>query len=465
MKEFDENKKKELLGTNSYSYIVKEIFDKIQKAEADTLEGTEILREMYANLNESITPMLDLKPFVTGAEKIAGNDTKLADILGFITKKVKTGYDLNFLINLCKEEHFKNLSRDGHPDPKSTIKSIETEFDKPGTVIEEGIKSGLFDCLKSDLLGKIKNNLQNNEPERIDKLNESYIADGVYQYNPIGIKLDHPEKIVMLTESEVLEFDKEKNTFVRLNESEIAIPAEHARLMTAINSCPYNPVNGTFSLNESWDFKLNLMNNGTVMVNDKPIKKSDVKTFLLESVGVYTNDPTKVQNFNKINYLRDADNFIALMENSSKLVKISELTVMKNLNESYIMFAKDDINGNCPKIISASKEGLGNKLFESFNDMVQTINEVLETPITNLFESQLINEQKLIDERNEKIVSLNESQKQINEKLVKIGTLKKMADENSPAMDKLNEQEKKLNDKLAENIGHLNFYKNEFKLY
>jgi len=454
-----------LLGKNSYSTVVKEIIEKIQKAEADTLVGSELLKEVYSKLNESITPLLTLKPFITGAEKIAGDDVKLGDLLKFLKKSITGNADLNYLINLCKEEHFAEMTRLNHPSPQATIKDIEDEFNQPSSVIEEGIKSGIFDNLKSNLLNKIKNDLDVT-PDK--KLNENALFSGnLVKYSPIGIRLEDLEnnRMVILTESEVLSFDRITKDFSKVDESSINIPVNHSKLMNALNSCIYSPENKTFKLNENWDFSLLLKADGNVTINDKNIPKEKIKTLLLESVQAYVMDPLKVKNFNKINYLNAADNFIALMENFKQLVILDTLEVIKNLNENkYIIFDKKQIYENTPRIISSS-ENKQTQMFESYGNMLQHINEnVFTDNISNLFESQLISEKNIIAERNEKIISLNEEQKLLNENIGKVRNLKRIAEENSPAMDKLNEQEKILDDNLKTNIFNLNHFKNEFKI-
>jgi hypothetical protein len=468
----EKDKKNQLLGKESYSTVVKEIVEKIQKCQADTLVGNEFLKNMYSKLNEStnITPLLSLKPFITGAEKIAGDDVSLKEIIDFLKKKITGNADLNFLINLVKEEHFENLSRMGHPDPTSTIKNIEEEFNKPSSVIEEGIKSGLFDNLKSELLNKIKTDIDTTPDKGYSTKNatkdlkesDALFNGNLVKYSPIGIKYEDiaNNRIVMLTESAVLEYNHKSKTF-KVPQEQVIVPENYGKLSTAINSCAYNPETHSFSLNENWDFDLQLNPNGNITVNGKDIPKEKVNSLLLESVKAYTTDPLKVKNFNKMNYLLDADNFIALMENSDKLIKLDKLQVVKNLNEnSFILI---DRNNENPDILLASN-GDSNKLFESYSEMVKYSNNLLGNNIVNLFESQLLQESILLNEKNTKIVSLMEEQKDINTNLVKVSNLKNIAEKDSPAWDKLFEQENQLNKKLDENIKNLNHYQNEFKL-
>ena len=115
------------LGPNSYPAIVSEIYQKLSAAKSESLQSNELIAKTLFQLNESITPMLDLKEFTTNAEVLAKHDATLKDILSFITKNIKSG-DLNFLVNMAKEEHFKNLSRTGFPDVRATIEDIKGLF-------------------------------------------------------------------------------------------------------------------------------------------------------------------------------------------------------------------------------------------------------------------------------------------------------------------------------------------------
>ena len=462
---------------SQYSSIVAEITEKIKTAQAETLTGAEFLKNMYATLNESsnITPMLSLKPFITGAEKISGDDATIKEIFDFIKKK-STGGDLNFIINLIKEEHFAELNRAGHPDPQSTIAAIKDEFEKPASAIEEGIHNGIFDDLKSKLLNQVKVdlNIKAPNPKQDIQLNEgvtTFLNMNTVRYSPIGIKLEDAQnnKIIMLTESEVLEYDRLNESFKTLNPSEINIPDNHRKLMTAVISCPYNTDTGPFSLNENWDFTLELTSEGKVFINgEKEVQKTDVKQLLFESVQSYIVNPGLVNQskIDKNSYNLAADRFVALMENESKLIMLDKLTVIKNLSEnSYVMFDKEAVNNmSTPSIISSSI-GLTNKLFESYSEMIQTCDNILKEKLSPLFESQIKNENELIIDRNQKLVSLNEEQSMLNQQISNLKNLQARAEKDSPAADKLNEQHILLTSKLDENLKNLQFYNNEFKLY
>ena len=168
----------------------------------------------------------------------------------------------------------------------------------------------------------------------------------------------------------------------------------------------------------------------------------------------------------KTKYFKAADNFVALCENHNKLIRLDSLEVIKNLSEStYILLDKNVFTNTTPAIISSSNPEISNKLFESYNEMVETCNSILGQNITPLFESQISNENNLIVKRNEKLVSLNEEQLSLNKAISDVKRLQSMAEPDSPAMDKLNEQYGILDNKLQKNLEDTNTLKNNFKLY
>ena len=469
--------KQDLLGKSGYNQVVKEIIEKIQKAKADTLTGSEMLKEVYKNLSESnnITPLLTLKPFITGAEKIAGDDISLVELIKFIKGKITGNADLNFLIGMVKEEHFSELSRAGHPAPKETIKEIEEMFNKPSSVIEEGIKKGIFDTMKSSLLNKIKIdlNVKDKTPKTV-KLTESdfRINADLFSYSPIGIKYEDVQnkQVVYLLESVILGYNRETEEMFNLSESDkLIIPNNYKILLNAVNNNPYNPATETFSLNENWDFQLDLnVKSGNIMVNNIEIPKEKIKDLLLESIQAYETNPILIQNFNKTKFLQDADRFIALVENQNLLIKFDNIQVIKNLNEnSQIILSRKIYDNNEPKILYSNFNGQieSNKLFESFIELRAFVSTGIKYDMTPLFESHIQNEINLLNERDSNINILVNQQKNLNENIKKVQTLKSIAEIDSPALIKLNEQEKILNTKLNENLKDLNFYKNEFKLH
>lgn len=466
---------KKFLGSKSYPSIVDEIIKKLQAAQADTLTGTTLLNKVYQKLNESKTPMMDVKEFITQAEAVASDDVSLCDVVKFCKKSATEG-DLNYVINLCKEEHMQNLTRSGHPNPEAILKEIESEFSNPASIVEQGIKNGLYDRLNSKLLNTVKTglNVKVRGQEEISKeLNESYQEDfgGFCQYVPIGITYEDKtlNKIVVLTESDVLSYNKQHQEFSKLNG--VKIQPEYVRLMEALNTIPYDPETEMFSLNENWDFSFKMDSNSNMFIGKKdtafvkPIAADDFKKLLLESIDLYSINPTLVTNFNKTNFLRDADNMIMLMENASQLIKVDKLRVLRSLNENkYVLFDMVDVKTtNNPKVLSIN--GTKSSQYDSFTALCESVKEIISFDCKKLFESEIKAEVTQLNERSSKLVSLNEEQKELNTNIQKVQNMKKIAEVGSPAMDKLNEQERMLNEKLDQNIETINFYQNDFKLH
>lgn len=450
------------LGEQSYNGVLMAIRQKIEGIQTcDTVTGNELLAQAYRTLNESTTPILDLKEFTTNADKVASDDATLCDVVNFCRSKAKTG-DLNFLINMCKEEHFKEMTRAYHPKPEETIKAFDKMFSEPSTVIEQGIKNGIFDSMKSNLLNILKKDLEADAP--VEKLNETLTKGNLLRYSPIGISFEGKTGMVHLLENCIIKID-ENEVAHSLNESEIeeiglGIP-EH-RMMNAIAGLKYDPLNETFSFGNKWDFDCQLKD-GVCTVNGQQINKSDLKDLLLESIDTYTQFPTTVTDFARTAYLREADNMMMLLENFSKVMKYDNFEIIRNLNEGdYVMFDKTDtLIGNTPKIISASDKNLNNKLFESYTALDADCLVILNESV-NLFASQINNEIQIANERNAAIVRLNESIKESNKLIQDATVIRDMADADSPAYFEMQNRISKLTTKLNENLNELNHYKNEF---
>lgn len=447
-----------LLGENSYPVIVKEIVDKIENAKAETLSGDELLKDVYKRLNESITPMLELKPFLTNAQKIAPDDKTIKEVVDFCKTRSGNG-DLNFIINLCKEEHFANMNRMKHPSPEKTVESIKEYFNKSTKEIEEGINEGIFDCLESDLLKKVKRDLEiNTEKPKPDNLSESEVLlSGEYvKYNPVGIKFNDIEnnRVVILCENEVIEV--KDNEYKALDKEKINIPVEHTKLLLALQSAKYNPETNEFRPEQKWDLNIKINNEGKVILNESTIvDNQDLPALLMESIDYYLENGI-IQQSERQSYVRDADNFITLVENYNNLILMDELNVVKSLNESsYVMYNKNQIK-NKPVILSKGEEK--NKEYNLFENLCLDCNNFLgmnHKLFEGLLFTQVKKERNMLAENSKKIVSLNEQQKVINNEIVKVKRLMEMADVNSPAEEKLKQQYNILDQKLNENIQEL----------
>jgi hypothetical protein len=472
------------LGPNSYPGIVSQIAEKLNTAKVETIAGNELISKAIQTLNESITPMMDLKEFTTNAEILAPNDAKLADIVTFIRKNVESG-DLNFLANMCKEEHFKEMSRTGFPSPQDTIKEFESLFNETPSIIEQGIKNGLLDKLSSNLMMEIKSSIVDdgktkiiNDPNDVVQiLNENqvlYSNNNLISYIPIGISMEDVKnnRMLLLTESDVLSFDRNTKDFDRIGNDELLelqIPDGHKRMMSAIQELAYNPEDESFSLNENWDFNMKLNKKGEIVLlneqNNKTniLDKNDLPKFLMESINLYENQAVVPSFFNKEKYLKDADNIILLCENHNKIIKLDNLKVIRNLNENkYVVIEPKSTKK--PKLIAGTGLKIS-QLFESYLDLNNNCNEILNKSLVGLFENQINIEKDFNSKKFENIQKLQEEQSDLNKDITETDNLLKIAEENSPAFEKLNESKEILNSKLEENILNINNYLHNHKLY
>lgn len=462
------------LGKQSYPAILSNIVNTVRDAKADTIVGNELLSNFYKNLNESASPIMQIKEFTTNAEQVASNDAKLIDIVNFARKEVKSG-DLNFLINVVKEQHLQNLSRTGFPSPEKTLEEIKMYFDEPASVIEQGIRNGIFDGLDSDLLNELKNDIIEDKSKNvinkdvdINSLNESYLFGNTAIYSPVGIKLEDIQngRVVLLTESCVLTMSDDTNElFQELEPQSIAIPLAHKRLMTALSGLDYDPQANQFSLTEPWDFELQIREGGKVVMGKQGVDRqiyvenADVPELLLESMKNYADS---VPNFNKTAFAQDADNFIMLMENYSKLIRLDECKTIKNLDTNeFVMVNLNE--SKKPRLIASSKQD--KFIFESYSLLAEEISNIVENNVAKLFESQMDFEVKQTNLRFTKINELREAQKELNILISSNRRLKEIAEKDSPAMDQLFEQSQKLDFALKSNLDNISKLENTFAFY
>lgn len=466
-----------LLGEDSYSGVLYKINEVIKNAQAETIKGSQFLSEMYKSLNESVTPMLSLKPFITKGEELAPDDLTVGEVMKIVKKKLGHNADLNFIINLCKEEHYANMMRAGIP-PEETVKSIEKLFNKKGSEIEKLIKDGIFDCLKSDLLGDIKKKLgynenensDNGDPEKDDKevktskLNESKFLpgfSGVNIYAPIGF---------IHKASNGQNYAYTEGTFVKLNESDIdneAVPSstvpdleqKHFKLMKAVDEIVYNPETNELYPREKWDMNIKLTADGDAIVtlpsgNTKKIDKKDIQKLFIESITAYSRNPKllngKFSESIKEKYMQDADNFCTVAMNINNLVKFDTMAAVNGLNESVLY----QINAKEPKLLKHNSEL--NVTYPSFKSLCESFNNSsLAGALDYVFTDNLNEESKFNAQKESRLVHLYEEQKKINQNLEEISHTKTIAEPNSPAMVKLMEMEDKYNQLLERNIQNI----------
>jgi hypothetical protein len=456
------------LGVDSYPEVILQIFEKISQAECSSNVGKKFCKDVLQTLNESALPILSIKPFITGAEQIAGDDVTLLELVKFCKSKIGDNNNINFILNLVKEEHFANLLKSNHPAPEFTIKEIKNYFEKEEeSVIVEAIKAGLFDSLESDLLKKVKEIMVRktpnvaDEPETSTNLNENYLVGtkSLNYYNPVGIKYTdiNSNKVVFLTENNVFEY---VNDTLAQNSS-VTIPENQTKLVKAINSCVYSPGDQAFFLDGFWDFQLYVNKSGEVFVinsngETKQIEKfEDINQLLVESISFYKSNPGANTLFNELQYMKFADDFLLLVKNHGKLIIFDNIKVVRNnLNESYVMFDTNKVYGaHVPSILSSN---IGHNMnFKTFNELNETCSEILGDNISALFSEQLKVDSEITKNKYSEIAKLTFEQNTLNEGILKIEKLMKIAEENSPAKVELENNLEILSAKLKENLDNL----------
>lgn len=468
---------KTLLGPNSYYGIVDSIVTKLNESlDVKNLSFTnrDLILSTINKLNESSTPVMDLKEFVTNAEKIAPSDTLMSDLLKFIRKETTSG-DLNYLVNIAKEEHFKEMKTLNIPNVEATIAEIKQNFEKPASELEQMIRNGLFDSIKSELMDDIKETLGlSKSKNKITKKTEAVIEplnENVISYCPIGVNVEDVKnnRIILLTESDMISYSRANDDFERIQPEEymtINIPDSYKKMMNAVNTLPYNPSSNTFSPNQKWDFNLEIDPIGDIYVwaddtadEKKLLAKEELPGFLMESIDVYSKS---VPGFNRIAFTEDADNLIMLAENHSKLIKIDNLKTIRNLNENtYVVL---DNRMSYPKVVAGTGFKQSQK-FNNFVELMESCNKVVSSDLKPLFESQLVTEAQFNADKFETVQELKQEQTEINQLIQENDSLIAIAEENSPAMQKLQENASLLNERLEANLLNLTNYVNHHSLY
>lgn len=487
-----------LLGDDAYISVVDKLKAVVRGYEAQTIEGKQFQNDLYTMLNESITPMLDLKPFITKGESFAGNDKTIADILSAIDKKVLNNTDLNFLINMAKEEHFMNMTRSGHPSPQSTVEAIKDEFDKTNGDIQKSIASGIFDCLDSQILGDIKKKLGYSEnigtksntravadktkgvvKEAVKPLNENdtQIFDKSMIYSPVGfvisrdcIKNDNsfdPDCTIAFVNKTLLSIHNNEfndKPVCKVINSDCIDVTDYLTLMAALSSCIYDPTTSSFTTAKQWDYDILLTGEGDVIMNgDTPIAKEDLMDLFIESIEEYKVNPAFNDELVR-EYQKDADNFLCLVDNWDMLARFSNLKVVETRNENtainpFVMFNTQTVT-NCDPTVIVANDGFNsnivNTTYNNYSDMISAVNQPHGTEIFNgIFANMIAEENNNNVFRMNRIATLREQQSELNSEIEKINNLITAAAANSPAMEKLNNLKKQYDEALNRNIEEL----------
>lgn len=474
-----------ILGTQSYPAVLYNIANIVDNANVDTIQGKQVMDDVYKVLNESKTPIMDLKPFVSGGEEYAQYDMKLSDVIKRIKKEIIGNVDLNFLINVCKEEHFKNMMRDGNPSPESTIASIKNEFEKPSSEVEKNIKTNIYSGLESTLLGKLKKDLGYNENEPTtrakDSLNESSaiindVGGEFMRFSPIGVIAPVNGDNYALLKSPILNDaiytvkpDGFDNFELCSDMKKMNLPDEVKNLQTALNICKYDPTTGAITTSQNWDFIISLNPNGEVeiktneMTEPTIMNKEDVQNLFIESIKEYQQHPDICEEYNSQTneeFVKDADAFNTLVQNAGLIVRFDNLEMVQNMrNNYYAIYQKEyitDMPGKKPRIFAWS-EDVKSPVFDSYIDMISKVGDKMgcKKLLESVFYPALQSEYQTINFKRNRLTKLYEAQKELNMNLDRINEMKSFTDKNSISMKKLMESEQNFNKRLDDNIAEI----------
>lgn len=438
------------LAQNGYQAVVNNVASAIYNTKAETKKGANLLKTTFQALMESETPMLVVKEFITNAQELDDVDATIGELMKTIKKHIH-GNDLNYIINLCKEEHFANLNRSGHPDVKSTIADIEKLLQLPGNQIAELIKKGAFDKLDSKLLNETKVSLDMyvDETEDVAKdLNENYYESpkGFQSYTPIGFMVDDKKHgKVMLVECCVLSYNQEHNMFNQVEGFSPTYSQQH--LLKAIQETSFNPATDEYIVNIQntgidEDFEMSLDTTlGEVYIQQEKVASEDVRLMLAQKIAELQAAGHVIEPL-----VTQVDNFLALVENKDSLVRFDTLnSVMYNGNKIVL---------NEKQILQEGSQPV-QRLFESYTAMVNESSKQLGVDISELYKPCLDGELGVATQRAMEKEKLISEQKNLNAEITKLEALLKVAEPNSPAEERLTReiyQARKKLDKVLQDL-------------
>lgn len=425
-------------GNDGYHAIMQSIQDKVEAINPDT-GAAQLFKEQALNILGSNSPLLELTAFCTNDELVNRNDSTVNDVIDFMKKETARG-DLNFLVNLAKEEYFANKSKQGVDyDIKGdeVINNLKLLFNEPHSVIEEALKKGMFDAMESDIIKDIKLNEFKTERESkrrnsINKdfgnqswteLNESVSFDvnnqNLLAYNPIGLGVETEDnEIALLIKDNLLRLHQDGIIPATYEDYLNKLTPENKNLLNAINSVPYDIESETYSLGgDVWDFDLTLSSteNGNKLLqlrdnfnkdNVTVIAEEDLQEFLFESVEFVVsqnpNNPTLKQQL-----YSEVDNFMMLSANFGRLIKLEDYIEIVNPETGHkVLIHKIEGANSVPTIINSN---IGSMMeYPTYSKMLTSIMEILKP---NDFQATTLM-QYFQDRLNEDVIKATEIQKE-----------------------------------------------------
>ena len=449
-----------VMTERGYQSIVSQISEKLGSTVAQTESGKELIEFTQRALYESSTPMIKIREFVSGAQSLMKEDTKLADVIKFC-KKITDTDSLNFLVNLCKEEHFENLTKAGHPNPEKTIEEIKEYFNLPDGEIKKQIEAGVYDMLDSKLLNDIKRSLsiEIKEPEiqgSVLKLG-GRLNESISCYHPVGFSFPTKEgKTKFLMEGQIFDYDVDNEMMLQDADYE---PSDKIRTLgESMRSLNYDETTNSYILeflnlryeyNIDNDEILEVYEDGTSHVIDD----TQLEQQLIEFVN--NNNPNMVKP-----YIAEIDAFRRMVRNSSKLIKFDTVTVIKNRqnNRSVIV----DSEPTTPRYVNG-----GNlSVFDSFSEMALQITNDLDVTgnfgtvqsIQKLYDVDIYQEMQEKQTFQTAKMELEQELKNLNSELIKLKSMLEIIEKDSPAYDEIFKQYQDTDNRMKLLIEELKVY-------
>lgn len=475
-----------------YNKVVSNIKNYILKnSEVDTVEGQRFLNENINKLFESKTPILDLKEFKTNAQQVAPHDAKLMDILKFVNKNVKNSPSLNVLLNIAKEEHLQNTGRTNEPANDEVLEKLKDYWTAGDSEIEQAIKNGIFDQLKSNLIMNLKSDMiPDSKNTRIVHVPEeapvSKLLEAIQDlavYTPVGVMWDDNEnnqKLAFIGE-DIFEISQESETEqitynYKSPDSVGLIPDNLRRFKEAYSELSFDSVKQIFRpASDKWDFDIHI-ENGDVFITNPTVEDNTFESIMIEDISEVRELFVETLNLLELSETlteqdlallrRDADNFVIVAMNWKKLYAFDDLLQIQSLNENQMVIIPAAImEGNGTKQILVGTNQKKTEEYKSWQELVNNINRNIglktENSVNKIFESKLSNEINQNIEKVNKINQLKNQQQQLNQDIQSKQNLLKIADPNSPAQEKLQSELDKLNSDLDINLQELDMLVNQ----
>lgn len=456
-----------LLGDDSYYSVIMRIKTLCESVQPISIKGSERVDNIIKTL-ESETPILGLSNLLEDSGDFSVSDMNVKSTIDQINEMIVGNRDLNFRLNLGKEEHIARLSAENHPDPLFAVRQIQALFETPESQIKHNLVDGYFDNIQSSIIEKIKqeqgiSSMQVSEDRELKpKYNDRFV-----RYNPVGVLARCNSTNYGLVEGKTFEIIKSLDGTISLKRTidPVNIPDEFSKLAEVLNTLPYDPESETFTTSKQWmNDIICLKENGEITLTHQNGESQlmdipEIKGYFMNTLQTLSQNIHEFPNFNRNEYLQDADNFLTLANNQNFLLKFDNIETLKDLNKfnESVMYNTCLLKGKGnPELLSWT--GTSEPTFDSYRSLAASTKDLFQdnsNMFEQLFKTGIENEVMRLSEIQKHKTELHEQQELFNKELKNIRSLKILAEQDSPAYSKLCEQEEKFNNLINDNIEEL----------